>query len=223
MAHGYVAETVYNRIKKTTELSSCSSLKDTVRSLQNAFTGDALQLSPLPDELQQTIEAFLERNPNLDEADSQRLHEDLLSIHNKYVATSPDKLSAFAHVLRLLQPTVSSENRLEDWWLLVMRPIIDSIGHTRQSIEDAKEWLLSVLLFDADRDEMGNRALLSAKFLTRVVAAYMGRSKVPTLEAEEVSPEDEFIAQEWESILITFGKKKPLVRCSKCNCMVMSC
>jgi hypothetical protein len=195
------------------ELNNCSSLKDTVRSLQSAFLGDAQQLSPLPDELQQTIEAFLERNPNLDEADSQRLHEDLLSIHNKYVATSPDKISSFAHVLRLLQPAISGEKRLEDWWLLVIRPIIDAIGHTRQSIEDAKEWLLSVLLFDADRDETGDGASLSAKFLTRVVEAYMAKSNVPTSEVEEISPEDEFIAQEWESILITFGKKKPLVGC----------
>lgn len=165
----------------------------------------------MPDELQQTIEAFLERNQRLDDSDSQRLHEDLLSLHNKYVATSPDKLSAFVHLLRLLQPTIRGEKRLEDWWLLVIRPVVDAIGHKRDTIDDAREFLLGILLFDAEDDKSGDSAFLSAKFLGRVMEAYMARSKVPTLESEEISPEDEFIAQELESILVTFGKKKPLV------------
>lgn len=182
-----------------------------MKSLQNAFAGDSQSLHPLPDELQQTIEAFLERNTKLDDSDSQRLHEDLLSVHNKYVATSPDKLGAFVHVLRLLQPAIRGEKRLEDWWLLVIRPVVDAIGHNRETSQDAREFLLGILLFDADDDKTGDSASLSAKFLGRVMEAYMARSKVPTSEQEEISPEDEFIAQELESILVAFGKKKPLV------------
>jgi hypothetical protein len=189
-----------------------SSLKDTVKGLQAAFAGDAQTLSPLPDELHQTIEAFLDRNQELDENDSQKLHEDLLSIHNKYVGTSPDKLSAFVHILRLLRPAIHGEKRLEDWWLLVIRPVVDAIGHKRDTIEDARDFLLGILLFDADDDKSGASASLSATFTTRVMEAYMARSKVPTLETEEISPENEFIAQELESILVAFGKKKPLVR-----------
>jgi hypothetical protein len=147
----------------------------------------------------------------LDESDTQRLHEDLLSVHNKYVATSPDKLTAFVHVLRLLQPAIRGEKRLEDWWLLVIRPVVDAIGHKRDTIDDAREFLLGILVFDAEDDKSGDNALISAKFLGRVMEAYMARSKVAILANEDISPEDEFIAQELESILVTFGKKKPLV------------
>ena len=115
------------------------------------------------------------------------------------------------HVLRVLQPVIRGEKRLEDWWLLVIRPVVDAIGHKRDTIEDAREFLSGILLFDADDDNSGDGATLSAKFLGRVMEAYMGRSKVPTSESEEISPEDEFIAQELESILVNFGKKKPLV------------
>lgn len=121
-------------------------------------------------------------------------------------------------MLRLLQPAIRGEKRLEDWWLLVIRPVVDAIGHTRACIEDAREFLLGVLLFDGDGDKSGNDAALSSKFLGRVMEAYMGRSKVPTSGSEEISPEDEFIAQELESILVSFGKKMPLVsRASICD------
>jgi hypothetical protein len=132
-------------------------------------------------------------------------------LHNKYVATSPDKLGAFVHLLRLLQPGIRGEKRLEDWWLLVIRPVVDAIGHKRHTIEDAREFLLGILLFDAEDDKSGASASLSAKFTNRVMEAYMARSKIPTMESEEISPEDEFIAQELEGILVAFGKKKPLV------------
>lgn len=197
--------------RELADLDSHRTLRDTIKSLQTTFAADAHALHPLPDELQQTIEAFLERNHKVDENDSQKLHEELLAIHNKHVATSPDKLGAFVHVLRLLQPALRGEKRLEDWWLLVVRPVIDSIGHKRDTIEDAREFLLRILLFDAEEDKSGMSAQLSAKFVNRLMEAYMARSRLPTLASEEISPENEFIAQEIESLLVAFGKKKPLV------------
>ncbi|KIW00443.1 uncharacterized protein PV09_07971 [Verruconis gallopava] len=189
---------------------SHGSLKETVKALHAAFAGDAHTLTPLPDELHHTIEAFLERNPHPDDGEAQRLHDELLSLHNKYIAATPDKLGPFVHVLRLLQPAIRGEKRLEDWWLLVIRPVVDAIGHRRDTVDDAREFLLGVLLFDPDDDPNGEHAALSAKFVSRVLEAYMGRCKVPTLESDEILPEDEFVAQELEGILVAFGRKRPL-------------
>jgi hypothetical protein len=189
----------------------CRSLKDTVRTIQTVFSNDANPLIPLPDELQQTIEAFLDRQQNIEDSESQKLHEELLSVYNRHVAESPDKHGPFVHILRLLRPAIRGEKRLEDWWTLVIRPTVDAIGHKRDTIEDAREFLLGVLVFDADEDRTGEKASLSGHFTRHLMMAYLARTKIPTSESETVSPEDEFIAQELEGILVAFGKKKPQV------------
>lgn len=93
----------------------------------------------------------------------------------------------------------------------MIRPTVDAIGHKRQSIEDAREFLLGMLVFDAEDDVTGENAALSALFTRKLMEAYLVRSKIPTGDDEIVSPEDEFIAQELEGILIAFGKRKPRV------------
>jgi hypothetical protein len=93
----------------------------------------------------------------------------------------------------------------------VIRPTVDAIGHKRDTIEDAREFLLGILVFDADEDPAREKATLSIQFTRRLMEAYLVRSKIPTGEGEVVSPEDEFIAQELEGILVAFGKKKPQV------------
>jgi hypothetical protein len=115
------------------------------------------------------------------------------------------------HVLRLLRPAILGVKRLEEWWSLVIRPTVDNIGHKRDTIEDAREFLLGILVFDADEDATREKASLSIQFTRRLMEAYLLRSKIPTGEGEVVSPEDEFIAQELEGILVAFGKKKPQV------------
>ncbi|KAE9985821.1 hypothetical protein EG327_004578 [Venturia inaequalis] len=188
---------------------SYGSLKDTVKAVQAAFANDAAPTIPLPDELQQTIEAFLDLHQNIDDHDSQRLHDELLSIRNKPRSTSSERLGAFVHVLRLLRPCIRGDKRLGEWWLTVIKPIVDSVGHKRDTIEDAREFLLGILVFDADDDTTGEKASLSAQFTRRILEAYLVRTKIPTTDEEVVSPEDEYIAQELEGILVAFGKKKP--------------
>ncbi|KAF2423587.1 hypothetical protein EJ08DRAFT_652702 [Tothia fuscella] len=181
-------------------------LKDTVKAIQSTFAGNS---HPLPDELQQTIEFFLDNHHQIADADSQRLHEDLLAIHGKYVANNPELHGLFVHLLRQLRPTLRGVKRLEEWWTLVIRPTVDAVGHKRHTIEDAREFLLGIMVFDQDEDLTGENAELSRRFTRKVMDAYFVRSKIPTSESEVVSPEDEFIAQELEGILVAFGRKKP--------------
>jgi hypothetical protein len=195
-------------IVRSSANSYCRSLKDTLKAIQSAFYTES---HPLPEELQQTIEAFLDSHQHIEENESQRLHEELLSIYGKYVANNSELHGQFVRVLRLLRPAIVGVKRLEEWWSLVIKPTVDSIGHKRDTIEDAREFLLGILVFDADEDPTREKASLSIQFTRRLMDAYLLRSKIPTGEGEVVSPEDEFIAQELEGILVAFGKRKPQV------------
>jgi hamartin protein len=186
---------------------NCRSLKDILKTLDSKFQSPTLSY-PLPEDLEQTIEQFVHAHQDIEDTDSQRLHEELVSIFNRSVIGNVDKYGPFVTVLRLLRTLILGQNRLEEWWTLVIRPTIDAIGHKRDTIEDAKEFLLGVLVFDPEDDISGEKTRISALFTQKLLDAYLSRTRLPAGD-DVVSPEDEFIAHELEGILVSFGRKMP--------------
>ena len=178
--------------------------------MNKTFAEPAIPL-PLPDEIIQTIEAFLEAHHPIDDHDSQRVQDELLSIYHKHIPDAPEKHGAFVGALRYLRPAITGEKRLEEWWNLVIRPTIDAVGHKRETIEDAREFMLEVLVFDEDEDPCKEQARLSAHFTQRLLDAYLARTKIPFGDGAVISPEDDFIAHELEALLVAFGRRKPKV------------
>lgn len=188
-------------------------MKDAVKALDNTFSARDIPY-PLPDELCATIQAFLDRYDNIDDHDSQRFHEDLHALYQRHIAEDAAKHCAFLSVLRLVRPALTGEARLTTWWNLVLKPTIDGVGHKRTEIEDAREIVQSILVYDAEEDQSGEHARLSELFTKRILAAYLTRTDVSSSTENTVSPENEFIANELESVLIAFGRKMPKVRYS---------
>ncbi|KAJ4990310.1 hypothetical protein SVAN01_04192 [Stagonosporopsis vannaccii] len=183
-------------------------MKEAVKALDTAFaTADVPY--PLPDELCATIQSFLDRYDKIDDHDSQRFHEDLHALYQRHVAEDSAKHGAFLSALRLVRPALTGEARLTVWWNLVLKPTIDGIGHKRHEIDDAREIVQSILLYDADEDQTGDQARLSKLFTKNILDAYLLRTDVSASPENAVSPENEFIANELESVLITFGRKMP--------------
>jgi hypothetical protein len=200
----------FRHLRYSSDIEIRRSIKDTVKALHNAFSDPRLT-TPLPEELRRILDGFLDRYHEIDDHESQRLQEELLSIYRKYVVDKPDNISSFVSVLRQLRPAVIGETRLIEWWHLVIRPVVDGIGHTRRTIEDASEFVQSVLDYDADDDTSGEKERVSNALLKRVLDAYIGRSKVLPVHAEGPSPEDDYIRTGLEAIVINFGRKKPKV------------
>ncbi|KAF2473914.1 uncharacterized protein BDR25DRAFT_323589 [Lindgomyces ingoldianus] len=183
-------------------------MREAVKALTSTFSAPTVPY-PLPDELHQTIEAFLDRNPDIEDHDSQRFHEDLLSLYRKHVAGVPDKHGSFLSALRLVRPALTNEARLAEWWGLVVKPTIDGTGYKRHEIEDAREILQSILVFDADEDKDGELAWISGHFSRKVLDVYLARTKIPSAADDVISPADEFVSHELESVLVAFGRRKP--------------
>ncbi|KAF2201239.1 hypothetical protein GQ43DRAFT_416177 [Delitschia confertaspora ATCC 74209] len=187
---------------------SAGTMREAVKALTTTFSAPTTPY-PLPDELQQTIEAFLERYHDIEEHDSQRFHEDLLSLYTKQVAGHPEKHGSFLGALRLVRPALTGESRLEEWWNLVLKPTIDTVGYKRHVLEDAREIIQSILVFDADEDKDGEQRRLSKHFTKRILDMYLARTKLPSSAGDIVTPEDEFVSEELVSILVAFGRRKP--------------
>jgi hypothetical protein len=165
---------------------------------------------PLPDEINDVIEAYLNSHRNIDDHGSQRLQEDLLELHRSSV--TPEKEDAFVNVLRRLQLAILGKARLEEWWRLVIRPILDGLGNRRDTIEDAKEFLLSILVYEDDEAGDERRVRLSEHFTQELLDAYLARTKIPTSEDSPATSEDDFVSNQLEGILVAYGRKRPKVR-----------
>ncbi|KAI9696343.1 MAG: hypothetical protein M1820_008185 [Bogoriella megaspora] len=187
---------------------SSGSLKDTVKALNATFSTASIAL-PLPEDLQTTLENYLDKHPDVEDSGSQRLQEELLTVFHKYVATKPDKHAPFIRALRQLRPAITGEARLLEWWQLIIRPSIDALGQKKKIIDEAKDFLLSVLAYDAEDRDVENKAALSRKFLSIVLDIYLDRARMPTADGAVKSPEDDYIAHDFESIFVSFARKKP--------------
>ncbi|KAJ4353021.1 hypothetical protein N0V95_003739 [Ascochyta clinopodiicola] len=184
------------------------SMKETIKALENTFGAPDIPY-PLPDELCATIQSFLDRYDNIDDHDSQRFHEELHALYQRHVSEHTAKHGAFLSALRLMRPALTGEARLTTWWNLLLKPTIDGIGHKRHEIEDAREVVQSILVYDAEEDQNGDRARLSSLFTRKILDAYLHRTNVSSSAENIVSPENEFIANELESVLVSFGRKMP--------------
>ncbi|CBX93951.1 hypothetical protein LEMA_P036250.1 [Plenodomus lingam JN3] len=184
------------------------SMREALKALNTTFSAPSVPY-PLPDELLTTIESFLERYDDIDEHDAQRFHEDFHDLYLRHVAGHSEKHGAFLSALRLLRPVITGETRLTTWWDLVLKPTIDGVGHKRQEISDASEFVLSILVFDVDTDTGGEHAHMSALFTKKLLDAYLARTNSPLSLEHTLSPENEFAVHELESLIVAFGRKMP--------------
>ncbi|CAI6332559.1 unnamed protein product [Periconia digitata] len=184
------------------------SMRETVKSLHTIFSVPAVPY-PLPDGIKETIQSFLDRYANIDDHDSQRFHDDLYSLYTKHVAGQPDKIPTFLQLLNISRPALTGEMRWKEWWDVVLKPTIDSVGHKRHEVEEARDLLRSILLYDADDDKDGDHSRLSNLFLGNLVDIYLARTKVPSTADHINSQEDDHVSQEIESVLVAFGRKRP--------------
>jgi hypothetical protein len=191
----------------------CRQMRDALRAIEKTFSEPAVPY-PLPDELRITVQSFLDRCDPVEDHDSQRFHDELLSLYTNNDAGCPEKLGSFLALLCLCRPALTGEARLGAWWDLAVRPTIEGVGagRKRHEVQHARQFLQSILVFDGQGDAAAEEARLSDVFARKVLDLLLARTRVPSSTLDVVAPEDEFVASELESVLVAFGRRKPKVR-----------
>lgn len=186
------------------------SFKDIVKALDEAFSRPSVD-DTLTEELQRTIDSFLAKHQKTEESQSSHLQDELLNTYHKHVSAKPEKYATFLNALTQLRPILTGQVRFEKWWALLVKPILDGIGHKRKTIDGAKEFLLSILVYDSDDDESGDNARLSVHFTNKLLSLYLKRTRVVHAEGYANRAEDDFVAEQLQSVLLAFGQKKSKV------------
>lgn len=200
------------------------SLKDLLKTLSITFANTIQPPQPasspssknncLPVNASSAITAFLEKQSCLEDADVQKLHDELLNIRETNLEPDPAKLGPFLQALRLLRPAIKDQARIQKWWDLVALPIVDSIGHKRVEVDHAAGFLLDTLEHGAGEDTEEARTETSALLANTLLSSYLKRTLASDGESEGTPAEDEFVAKQLETVLVTYGSKKPKVICS---------
>ena len=189
---------------------TCSSLKDLVRALTTTLS--SRNCYPLPEELSDSIQIYLDKHIEIDEHDSQRLHDELMHLYKTKVASSPDKHAAFLASFRGLRPALNGVDRLLAWWDILVRPTLDSLGQAKAVVADARAIVLSVLVYDEDDDKTGVKAKAAEVFTEKLFEVFLEKTKVSVAETGASFAEDEkqrFVVSNVEAVLLAYGKRKP--------------
>lgn len=205
-------------------LISFRSLKDLTKVLNTTFASP-LPSPELPKDLLDKLEA-VKKHDDADEDDGAQLQKELLEIHKRYfgkmrrssaldASIDDERLAVFISVLQVLRPKLRGQAKLQEWYKLVIQPILDGVGSTRAEAKASKKLLLDILEYEGSGDGESERTKTAVHFTNRLIEAYMRRTRIPDLDDEALDGEDDLVAQQLEDVLITYGEKKPKVGYTK--------
>ena len=108
----------------------------------------------------------------------------------------------------LLEPYLKGQERKQEWWKIVIKPVLDSFGRRRVEIDRATEFMSNVLKYEFKDDKDGAKAKQTRHFIQLLLDAYLFRTRIQDAEASEYSLEDEHIASQFEKVLLDFGRQR---------------
>lgn len=176
-----------------------------------ALFEDSRNPQNLPDEAISTIEAYVAKHHDLEDKDAPQIQHELLDIHSAYVVPYADKRPMFLQLLHLLRPCIKEQSRVEEWWTLVLEPIVNGIGCKKIEIQRASDFLIGALDYDSEGEDKQQDLEVSSYLTDTLLTAWLRRTRVPSPEQETLTMEDQYIARQLEYILVEFGRRKPKV------------
>ncbi|KAK1597389.1 tuberous sclerosis 1 [Colletotrichum navitas] len=180
-----------------------ASLKDLSKVLASFFVSPSL---PLPDDVAEVIDAYLNKHEKYDDSSAERLQDELLSTWEKQIKDAPAKYAPFLHIFRLLVPAIRAPARLLKWWEMLHNPVLENITREKDLMEESNLATLEVLMLGTPEDDDSSAEPGTNPFAKRLLLAWLERY-------HKIQSESDLSAQSSErtlrQALITYGKKKP--------------
>lgn len=166
---------------------------------------------PLPDDLLESIQAYLDKHLPIDDGDSQRLQDELLTIWQKLAKDKPERYTLFISILRELRPAIRGAARWLQWWDTLVIPVLAHIGEERGLSKECRLLLLDILVFeaeDADNARIEAAQQTSLALSEKILEMWLNQCSVATTEAD---PAAHYMEQQVKIVLMSFGQKRPQV------------
>ncbi|RFU72240.1 tuberous sclerosis 1 [Trichoderma arundinaceum] len=183
-------------------MASTLSLKELSKAIKEFIVEPTV---PLPDDLIETIAAYLRRHEKYDEAASDRLQEDLLLIFDKNVRGNPTASGAWLSILRRLLTVLRTPERILVW-LEACKGILDKTGFDKNIVTEAMETLKEIVaISDEYHDDVGKDSA-SNPLVDRLFEIWMDEFRPARFEGFQPAEHVEGMISD---ALWQFGKKRP--------------
>ncbi|KAG8667281.1 hypothetical protein FPOAC2_12442 [Fusarium poae] len=183
-------------------MASSASLKD----LSKAIVAYLSQPTPsLPDDLVQTIDAYLRRHQKQDDAAADRLQEELFSIFDKHVKDKPTTFAPFLTILRQLLPTLRTPERIFAWWDSCSALLAKS-SPEKGVVEESLANIMEIIKIAEEDHDGSETELASNPLIDRLFTGWMEKLYPSVSDALSNLEPNERITRE---ALVQFGKKHP--------------
>ncbi|KAF3360167.1 hypothetical protein VdG1_01857 [Verticillium dahliae VDG1] len=189
-------------------MASSGSLKDLSKAI-NAYYSNAPTL-PLPDELTQAIEAYLDKHEKFDDQTSEKLHDELQVIYNSHVAGQPSRYASFIAIFRRFVTVIRTPARLFQWWDIMGESVEMNAVQEKGLLEESAAGTMDLLMM-GDVYEQENKADGAVNpFAERLYLAWMDKHRpIESSQGDESDIGGGSTERPMREGLIAWGKKKP--------------
>jgi hypothetical protein len=183
-------------------------LSRSLKDLSKAIVAYLSQPTPsLPDDLVQTIDAYLRRHQKQDDAAADRLQEELFSIFDKHVKDKPTTFAPFLTILRQLLPTLRTPERIFAWWDSCSALLAKS-SPEKGVVEESLANIMEIIKIAEEDHDGSETELASNPLIDRLFTGWMEKLYPSVSDALSNLEPNERITRE---ALVQFGKKHPKV------------
>ncbi|EGP84596.1 uncharacterized protein MYCGRDRAFT_20590, partial [Zymoseptoria tritici IPO323] len=184
-------------------------LKDATKALSVHFSGPKTPLS-LPSESRRMLQSFIDEHAGrIAHDETAGANQELRQFWERYVSGNSQKYGAFIGALKELRLAIVTDEDLLEWYYDAAKPVLTGTSFNKQAEEDAQGFVASLLIYDEAEENAQVCARTSQEICGDLLRVYLARTRGVAEDDGFVAPENAQVAQQVETVLVTFGKKMP--------------
>ncbi|KAM0328064.1 hypothetical protein ACHAQA_005466 [Verticillium albo-atrum] len=186
-----------------------NSLKDLCKAIHGYYSNTPTPTLPLPDDLNQAIEAYLSKHEKFDDQNAEKLNDELQSIYHSYVAGQPSRYASFIAIFRRFIAVLRTPARLFHWWDIMGDPVEMNAVQEKGLLAESAAGTMEMLMMGDIVEQEGKAEGAVNPFAERLYLAWMDKHR----PVESTEGESDFGGDSTERPmregLIAWGKKRP--------------
>lgn len=183
-------------------MASAPSFKELTKAL-NTFLPNATL--PLPQELIEVIEGYVQKHESDEENVAQKIHEELISVYENDVLGHPSRYGPFLNIIRRLRPLLAHPERTVKWWEL-LQPCLEHMSQEKDLAEEGQATVLDILTADWGDDTGNPGGGVAVPLAEKMLELWLEGCEVAGRAEDALG---NFREKQVRETLILYGKKRP--------------
>ncbi|KAI9901566.1 hypothetical protein N3K66_003383 [Trichothecium roseum] len=183
-------------------MASQASLKELTKAVSAFIVSPTLAI---PEDLIDTIEAYLRKHPKYDEATADRLQEELYALFEKHVRPNTYAAGAWIAILRRLLPMIHTPERVI-FWMDSFKGMLTRQVYDKGVVDETTALLTDLVGLANEYSDQSEAEEEMNPIIQRIFVAWMERFYPATVEG---LPGMEYNERMFRDGLIQFAKKRP--------------